>query len=233
MIKFNNYLALTCLPDLTASQSTSFIQKYQFWLFLLAAILVRQIPIISVPFTWLASYFHEMSHGLVALLTGGHILQIQLFTNGAGLCTSQGGSRFLISFSGYAGAIVWGSIIYLIATLKRSFARVFCGLIVLLLCCSLLLWVRDVLTFFICVFLLGLFLILLNNKIRSHIQWLVQLIGMVIVLNALLSPLYLIDGRSIGDGASLAQFTFVPEIIWVIIWSSMGVVALYLLGKKS
>ena len=59
-----------------------------------------QIPIISIPFKWLDSYFHEISHGIAALVTGGEIIRIQLFTNGAGLCTTRGGSAFFISFFG-------------------------------------------------------------------------------------------------------------------------------------
>jgi hypothetical protein len=214
-------------------RSSSFWQQHQFWLLVIAAVIIRQIPILSLPFNWLESYFHEISHGIVAILTGGKIIQIQLFTNGAGLCTSQGGSRWLISFFGYAGAILWGCMIYLLAKFHQFVARLFAIVLALLLLVSMLLWVRDLLTLFICLILLGLFVVLLNNKMRRHSQWLTKLLGLIVMMNAIFSPLYLLDGRSLGDGATLANITAIPEFFWVVIWSTMGMVTLFMLGKKS
>ena len=105
-------------------------KKHQFWLFIITAIILLQIPIISVPFKWLESYFHEISHGLSALLSGGSIVKIELFPNGAGLCTTRGGSVLLISFMGYAGAILWGSLIYSIASINKKVAKNFSALII-------------------------------------------------------------------------------------------------------
>lgn len=213
--------------------SRSFSQKYQFWLFLLAAVVLRQIPFVSIPFNWLETYFHEISHGIAALITGGSIVQIQLFSNGAGLCTTQGGNRFLVSFSGYAGAIIWGMMIYTIAKSHQRIAQIFSLFIIFLLAITLLLWARDLLTIFICVVLLILFLFSLKTKNLKKIQLFLQLAGMMVLLNSLYSPFYLLDGRAIGDGASLANLTLLPEFFWVVIWSTLGLSTLYLLAKKS
>jgi len=220
------------LPD-SVIKNPSFSQKYQFWMFLLIAIVLRQIPIVSIPFNWLESYFHEISHGIAALISGGSIIRIQLFTNGAGLCTTQGGSRFLVSFSGYAGAIIWGVMIFYIAKLHQRVAQIFASLIIILLAITVLLWARDVLTLFICAVLIVLFVLSLKVSNLQRVQWLLQLAGMMVLLNSLYSPFYLLDGRSLGDGASLADLTMVPEFIWVFIWSAMGLATLYFLAKKS
>ncbi len=92
----------------TAQNSSTFWKKYHFFILFVAAIIIKQLPLVSIPFNWLESYFHEISHGLAAILTGGKVLRIQLFANGAGLCTTQGGISFVISFAGYAGATLWG-----------------------------------------------------------------------------------------------------------------------------
>ena len=63
-------------------KSASFWQKYQLYFLLVAAIIIRQIPIVSIPLNWLETYFHEITHGIAALLTGGEIIRIQLFPNG-------------------------------------------------------------------------------------------------------------------------------------------------------
>ena len=82
--------------------------------------MLKETPYLGIPFNWLESFFHELSHGLAAIITGGKILQIELFSNGAGLCTTQGGIAFIIAFSGYAGAVGWGVLIYKIAEFKSS-----------------------------------------------------------------------------------------------------------------
>ena len=63
-------------------------------------------------------------------------------------------------------------------------------------------------------------------------QFLMKFIGIYVLLDAVRAPLHLLDGRSIGDGADLAEITFIPEIVWVIFWLSCGLYGLYFLWKK-
>ncbi|MFT6195675.1 MAG: hypothetical protein ACJASU_002604 [Cognaticolwellia sp.] len=207
--------------------------KYKFWLMLSTVIIILQLPFISIPFKWLESYFHEISHGLTALLTGGSIVQIQLFPNGAGLCTTRGGSAFFISLMGYGGAILWGSLIFYLASSHRKTAQAFSILLIGLLAISILLWVRDLLTLFIVVVLLMLVIAQLKYSSQKHLQTLLQLTGLLVLINSLMSPLYLLDGQAKGDGAALAKITFIPEIIWVVIWFSAALFATYRLSKLS
>ncbi len=224
--------------------SQSLWQKYQFWLLLVAAIIIRQLPLVSIPFNWLESYFHEMSHGIAALITGGSILKIELFTNGAGLCTTQGGWRFFISFMGYAGATFWGWGIYLLASAHQRIAQGFAIFIFLLIISSIIFWVRDLLTLFILLVLAGMFLLTIRsfsgireNKKSSkglvYLQKTLQLFGLLILLNSLFSPFYLLDGRHVGDGAALSSITLIPEVVWVVIWCGLAILALYRLSKRS
>ena len=53
------------------------------------------------------------------------------------------------------------------------------------------------------------------------------------LINSLMSPLYLLDGQARGDGAALADLTFIPEVIWVAIWFSVALFAIYRLSKVS
>lgn len=214
-------------------QQSSFFYQYRFWLLLLAAAILRHLPIISLPFNWLESYFHEISHGLAAIIAGGNIIQIELFPNGAGLCTTQGGSRLLTAFAGYSGAAIWGAVIYSLSSVNQRVTQLVTASILLLLVLSCIFWVRDLLTLVILAVLIGLFA--LKVKMYRH-AWLnisVQLVGLTVLLNALFSPLYLIDGRHRGDGATLSGLTGVPEILWVAIWLAIAVVLLYRLAKQS
>lgn len=51
--------------------SSSLWTKYHFFILLFVAIVIKQLPLVSIPFNWLESYFHEVSHGIAAMLTGG------------------------------------------------------------------------------------------------------------------------------------------------------------------
>jgi hypothetical protein len=133
----------------SSKNSVSFIERHRFWIILFSAAVISQLPLIAIPFKWLETYFHEISHGLAAVATGGNIAKIELFPNGAGLCTTQGGSRFFISFMGYAGAAIWGTLIYLVASTHQRVAQLITALIATMLCLTLILWVTDILTFFI------------------------------------------------------------------------------------
>jgi len=217
--------------DRSTETKTSFWQKYQFYFLLIAAIFVRQLPFVSIPFNWLESYFHEISHGIAALITGGNIVKIQLFANGAGLCTTQGGSAFVISFLGYAGATFWGWAIYRVASAHQRAAQVFSVIMLLLLASSLVFWVRDLLTIIILLVLAIMFALTVKMRQLNVLQLLMQFFGLTILLNSLFSPTYLLDGRNLGDGAALAEITFVPEFVWVIIWFVLALGALYLLAK--
>ena len=214
-------------------ESSSFWQKYHFFILLITAVVIKQLPFVSIPFNWLESYFHEISHGIAAILTGGNVLRIQLFANGAGLCTTQGGIGFVISFSGYAGATLWGWGIYKLASAHQKVAQAFSVLIFILLVSSIVFWGRDLLTWFILLVLAAIFLLTIKLKKLYYLQRLMQLFGLLILLNSLFSPSYLLDGRHLGDGAALASITFIPEIIWVAIWFSIALLALYSLYKTT
>lgn len=213
------------------SKKLSFNQRYQFWLLFIFAIIVLQIPIISIPFKWLESYFHEISHGLTAVFTGGNIVRIQLFPNGAGLCTTRGGSSFLISLMGYGGAIIWGGLLFSLASVHRNIARVFSIVLLCLLTTSILLWVRDLLTLFIVLVLV--LLVAAQLKFSSHkaLQKMLQVTGLLVLINSLMSPLYLLDGQAKGDGAALANITLIPEIVWVALWFVSALFMTYRLSK--
>lgn len=206
--------------------------RYQFYFLLVAAVIALQIPFISIPLNWLEAYFHELSHGLASLLTGGSVVQIQLFANGSGLCTTRGGSAFLISLSGYLGATLWGCALYSLSAKSKLLTQGLIVILVAMLTTTLIFWARDVLTFVICLLLLIMFISFYRINRLSLVRIVNQFIGLVVILNALQSPLFLIDGKPFGDGAALAKLTLVPEIFWVTLWFLIGLIALVFMSRK-
>ncbi len=195
-----------------------------------AALLLAQIPIVHWPFAWLETFFHELSHGLTAILTGGEIIRIELHLRGSGLCYTRGGWPFLVLLSGYSGAVLWGGGIYLAARgISWRSASLLLAILVGILTVSTLLWVRDLVTLGIII----VFLLILTFQWRFRstpvLQWLLKFSGLYVVLDAVRSPLALLDVKHVGDGAKLATQTGVPEIIWVGLWFSFGLSGLWYL----
>lgn len=211
--------------------------RLQFCLILFGAIILRWVPFVNVPLKWIETYFHELSHGLVAIATGGKIQYIELYANGGGLCVSQGGIGFLISFAGYFGASLWGVLMVRIAQRKLSQVKLFYVFMLIILAVSMLFWLRGFLSFVIVLVISAIFALpLLKFKAQFKAVWLkpfILFIGITTILNAILSPLYLLDGRHIGDGASLAQQTWIPEIVWVLLWCLTGVASLHWCWRKT
>ncbi|MPY24235.1 M50 family metallopeptidase [Shewanella psychropiezotolerans] len=198
---------------------------------LLIALLITRLPFISVPFKWLESYFHELSHGLATLLTGGAVSHIQLFPNGAGLCFSQGGWPVAIGFSGYFGAALWGYLIFILATwpkgIRVSFALLG-GAVVL----TTLLWGRDLLTISILASLAVLFLLPLKLNKNRFMGCGLRIMALMIMLNALASPTVLLGLNGKGDAAMLATATWIPAWIWVFIWLAFSALMIFLCWQR-
>ncbi len=192
--------------------------KQMFIILFLTAYGLSYIPVLHVPFKWLEVYFHEISHGLAAILTGGRVISIELRPDGSGLCYYQGGWRLLISFAGYAGAVAWGLLIYLSAKSLGRRANIIAWLLTIMIGISTILWARDLTSILILVIMGGLLFTLARFSLGAWITTLTQFIGIYVMQSALQSPTYLLDGQASGDGAILASITMVPELFWVIIW---------------
>lgn len=207
------------------------ISRGRFVIELLLAFVITRLPYINVPFKWLESYFHELSHGLASLFTGGVVSHIQLFPNGAGLCFSQGGWPVVIAFAGYFGAAIWGYLIFLLATWPKGIRMSF-AVLGSAVCLSLLLWGRDLLTIGILLVLAVLFLLPLKLNGSHGLTSALRIMGLMIMLNALASPMVLLGLEGQGDANMLAQMTWVPAWIWVLLWLACSGLSLYLAWRR-
>ncbi|MFT5790485.1 MAG: hypothetical protein ACI8SJ_002614 [Shewanella sp.] len=214
-----------------AQSSSGTPSRSRFFLELLIAFLVTKLPFISVPFKWLESYFHELSHGLATLVTGGAVSHIQLFPNGAGLCFSQGGWPLVIGFSGYFGAALWGYLIFTFATwpkgIRFSFGLLGAGVIL-----TTLLWARDLLTISILVSLALLFLMPLKLKLNKYLATSLRIMALMVILNALASPTVLFGLQGQGDANMLAGQSWLPAWFWVLVWLVTSAFMLFLCWRR-
>ncbi len=209
---------------------TSKLEKYNFhfWLYFIVSALLIQIPVVSIPFNWIETFFHEISHGLATLITGGSISKIELLPDGAGFCYSYGGWQLLIAFSGYAGASGFGLLIYQIASSSsHKVSKLVSFSVLALIAVCLIFWVRDLLTVMILAVIALIFALPLKFASSTWLIHVTRLIGISLILNGLFSVINLIGRSNVGDAANLARLTWIPAQIWVLLWCVIGCLALY------
>jgi len=173
------------------------------------------------PLKILVVFFHELSHGLVALGTGGRVLQITLNPEEGGYCVTQGGSLFLILNAGYLGSLIWGGIILLIAA-RTNFDRQLTGLLGSLLLIISLLWIRPVISFgFGFIVVIGIILLVVAVKASGVVcEMILKLLGLTSCMYAvqdILSDVLHRPGLP-SDARMLAELTHIPTVIWGAIW---------------
>ncbi len=94
----------------------------QLWptLLIAAAVFALWNTPVMIPLKILIVFFHELSHGLAAVLTGGSIESISISPRQGGLTLTRGGWGFLITSAGYLGSLLIGVLLYLSALRTRA-----------------------------------------------------------------------------------------------------------------
>lgn len=201
------------------------------WLLLAAVLTVVlwQLPfgyLVLYPFTILATWFHEMGHGLSAIALGGKLEKLMIFSNGSGLAYHSGqlafGSlgRALVSAGGLMGPPIAGAAL-LLASRHRKSARQALFVLGSLLIFSTLIWVRS---WYGWLMLPALGVGILYLSLES-IVWLqtfsVQFLGVQACISSyrqldyLFSHSVTIGGRTmLSDTGRVAQLLMLPYWFW-------------------
>lgn len=104
-------------------------------------LLLWLVPIPN-PVKLLAVTFHELSHGIVALLTGGRVFGLAIAPAGAGVTMGIGGNMTAILLAGYIGSCLWGAALYFVSV-KCSPRHALLALLVFVFASSLLGWLNN------------------------------------------------------------------------------------------
>lgn len=178
---------------------------------------------------------HEISHGLVALATGGGIQRIVISAKEGGLCECPSRSPFLTLSAGYLGSLAWGALILLAARMRNPLPRVFSGVVGALVILITLLYVRN---WFGLAFGLafGAGLIVVARELPTYgITTLLTGLGLTSCLYAILDIKSDIIDRPevLSDARMLAQLTGVPTIIWGFLWIGVALLVSWWLFRYS
>ncbi len=196
-------------------------------LLFLGIVLLWNTPLLY-PLKILVVFFHELSHGLAAVITGGSIVEIEVVKEVGGHCLTRGGSRFLTLTAGYLGSLTWGGLI-LIAAARTRWDRHIMGLLGLMVICVSLLYVRPFLSFgfgFGPATALGM-LALAHFATEEVNDFALKVIGLTSCLYAILDiKSDVIDRVHLrSDARMLAELTGLPTLAWGILWILIAIAA--------
>jgi len=195
----------------------------------IVTVVLWRLPIgnyILYPFSILATWFHEMGHGLTAMLLGGNFKTLQLFADGSGFATHSGlrflgpVGRALVAAGGPMGPPLAGSLFILASRSKSDtrFALLTLGGVLML---STLVWVRSPFGL-IAVPLLGLAVLAIVTFGHRWLQiFSIQLLGVQACISTFHQLDYLftrqavIGGRlMLSDSGQIAKSLILPYWFW-------------------
>lgn len=168
---------------------------------------------------------HEVSHGAMALATGGTIQRIVLDPYQGGACYCPGGDAFLTLSAGYLGSVAWGAALLEAGRARRVRSRGLVGLLGGLVGVLTLLYVRSL---FGVVFGLAFAAVLVGAARLLPVLWnrrILLVLGLTSCLYAILDIKSDILDRPhlVSDARMLAELTGVPTVFWGVLWISLAV----------
>jgi hypothetical protein len=180
------------------------------------------------PFKLLVIFFHETSHALATILTGGEVKDFVVIQQQGGYVVSEGGNRFTILNSGYLGSLLWGLIIYIIA-IKNKFNKKLMIALGIVIGLITLIFVRNLfavlfgLIITAAMILIGIYV---PDKINNFILRLIGLTSMIYVpLDIVSDTIYRSHLKS--DASMLADEIGGYTIIWGGIWLIISLTVLF------
>lgn len=184
---------------------------------------------VVLPLKILVVFFHEASHALMTILTGGTVHEMVVSYDQGGHVVSSGGIRFLILSAGYLGSLMWGVFCYLIAV-KTEYDRSAMMLLGLALLIITALFMRNIIGIAFGA-ITGVAFLVIGLKARNSINDIIlQVIGITSMLYAPLD-IYsdvIMRAHLRSDARMLAEEFFLPTQLWGFIWIGISTIILYL-----
>nr|WP_295785877.1 M50 family metallopeptidase [Rhodoferax sp.] len=197
-----------------------------------AVVLVWQLPYgqqLLYPLTLLATYAHEMGHGLTALLTGAEFDQMLLHADGSGVAVWRGNpgrlASALIAAGGLIGPTIAG-VTLLLASRKQRYARAVLATLSALLLVSMALWSRNTfgVAFLIAVAAtLGLAAKAMPDAAAAFV---LHLIAATLCLSWFIHLGYMFSAQAVVNGVAMpSDSAVIAQALWLPYWFWGAVVA--------
>lgn len=184
----------------------------------------------NTPFVYPLKIFvvllHEISHGLVAVTTGGAIERIVITPNEGGLCECGGGNAFLTLSAGYLGSLLWGAAIVTAARGRGKVPQIATMAIGSMVVAVTVLYVRNPFGVLFGV-AFGAALVMAGRHLPvDGTASLLTALGLTSCLYAILDIKSDILDRPdvLSDARMLAELTGIPTLVWGVLWITVALV---------
>ena len=208
---------------------------------LVASLLLWNLPLgglVLYPFKLLATWLHEMSHGMVMLATGAGFSHLEIFRDTSGIAYAERGvggfGRAAIASAGYMGAATLGGVLLVLAQSGRRARWVLMAMGVAL-ALSLVFWVRN--DFGMGAVAVGALFCLASARLvpEGAALFVVNFIAAQACVNAVLDirvlfrPQLVINGQVVGksDAHNMASATFGNHWLWAGVWLAWSFACAY------
>lgn len=176
---------------------------------------------------------HEMSHGLVAVLTGGKIISIELNKYLGGLTTTEGGNILLIASAGYLGSILIGALLFISSFDKKvsTWFNTALAILLIIFAANFLVDLLSQITALIAAVLLVISPRYFNTFVNQIIMQSLGLVSAFYVLIDIKEDL-LSGGNYQNDAVILENITSLSSTIIGITWLVISAIVIFFLFKK-
>ncbi len=199
---------------------------------LLASLLLWNLPfggLVLYPFKLLATWLHEMSHGILMLLTGAGFSHLEIYRDTSGIAFAQrgvgGAGRASIASAGYMGAAMLGATLLVLGQSARRARAILVGFAIALVL-SLIFWVRNdfgmsavAVAALLCVAMARFggerAALLLVNFVAAQ-----ACVNAVLDIRVLFRPTLVINGEvvRVSDAHNMAAASFGSHWLWAGVW---------------
>jgi hypothetical protein len=217
-------------------------QRQRVWLLLviaLASITLWQTMLGSLllyPFTILATWFHEMGHGIAAMLSGRGFERLLIFGDGSGVALSMrpaDGYRLtdaLIAASGPLGPAIAGALL-IISSRSTTATRNALAVLAIALVASSVIWVRS-LTGWLILPALGIAILALAVRGSDARQrFVIQLLGVQAAISAWQQFGYLFSsGGNVGGELQRSDTSAIADVLLLPYWFWGAIISIVILA---
>jgi hypothetical protein len=208
------------------------LQRRALAISLLASLLLWNLPaggLVLYPFKLLATWIHEMSHGLAMIATGAGFSHLEIYRDTSGIAYATGGAtrlgRATIASAGYMGTAAVGGVLLVLGQTKRG-ARGVLAAFAVLLALTAALWIRNDFGTWVAVAAASALTAAAIFCRASAATFIVNFIAAQACIHAVLDirvlfhPNLVVGGEVVrnSDAHNMAAATFGQPWMWAVVW---------------
>ncbi|NDI35290.1 M50 family metallopeptidase [Chengkuizengella sediminis] len=187
-------------------------------------VMLMYVPFIGTFLRIINTMIHETGHALITLFTNGDVTRIELFSNLEGVTFTKYSlwiSGFLSGISGYVFASMMAFLCILLW--KKGKYKWMIHLLLYISVINLIFWVRNVYGILWLVCFIPFLIYLLVQKSQRFLENITLILSILLITTSFMSTidilvLSLISSGRAGDATFLNSITYVPTLIWSILF---------------